>query len=99
MELAIKLLTILGLGAIELWAAIPAGLALQLHPVSAGITAAVGAVLGVFVVVLLGGRVRTWLIQRHGGQKKTGRNGLIYRVWSRYGVAGLVLQRRIIEVE
>ena len=91
MELAIKLLTVLGLGAIELWAAIPAGLALQLHPVAVGITAAVGAILGVFVVVLLGERVRTWLVQRHGGQTEKGRNGLIYRVWRRYGVVGLGL--------
>lgn len=91
MELAIKLLTILSLGAIELWAAIPAGLALQLHPVAVGITAAIGAMLGALVVVLLGERVRTWLMQRHGGKEEKGRHGLIYRIWDHYGVIGLGL--------
>ncbi|MBI5878250.1 MAG: small multi-drug export protein [Chloroflexi bacterium] len=91
MELVIKLLTILGLGAIELWAAIPAGLALQLHPVSVGITAAIGAMLGALVVVLFGERVRTWLAQRHGRKEEKGRRGLIYRIWRRYGVIGLGL--------
>lgn len=91
MELVIKLLTVLGLGALELWAAIPAGLALKLHPVAVGITAAIGAMLGVLAVVLLGDRVRTWLVRRHGKQEEKGRNGLIYRIWDRYGVVGLGL--------
>ena len=58
MELVIKLLTVLGLGALELWAAIPAGLALELHPIAVGIAAAAGAILGALAVALLGGRVR-----------------------------------------
>jgi hypothetical protein len=40
MELVIKLLTVFGLGVLELWAAIPAGLALDLHPIAVCITAA-----------------------------------------------------------
>ena len=91
MELVIKLLTILGLGAVELWAAVPAGLALQLHPVAVAVTAAIGAMLGTMVVVLLGERMRSWLVQRHGGKEEKGRHGLIYRVWHRYGVIGLGL--------
>ena len=70
MELVIKLLTILSLGAIALWAAIPAGLALQIQPMAIGITAAIGAMLGALVVVLLGKRLRTWLAQRHGASEK-----------------------------
>ena len=91
MELVLKLLTILSLGVIALWAAIPAGLALQVHPVAVGITAAIGAMLGALVVVLLGERVRTWLAQRHGRKEKKGRHGLIYRIWQCYGVVGLGL--------
>jgi GNAT superfamily N-acetyltransferase len=41
MEIAIKLLTVLGLGAAELWVAIPTGFVLKLHPVLVGSTAAV----------------------------------------------------------
>jgi membrane protein YqaA with SNARE-associated domain len=91
MELVLKLLTILSLGVIALWAAIPAGLALQVHPVAVGITAAIGAMLGALVVVLLGERVRTWLAQRHGRKEERGRHGLIYRIWQCYGVVGLGL--------
>lgn len=89
--LVIKLLSVLGLGAIELWAAIPAGLALHFHPVVVGATAAAGAVLGALVVTLLGERVRVWLVRRHDGKNKERQHGLIHRAWHRYGVAGLGL--------
>ncbi len=56
-----KLLTVFGLGMIELWAAIPTALALQLHPVMTGLAAALGAMTGVVLVVLMGERVRAWL--------------------------------------
>lgn len=90
-KLVMKLLTVLGLGAIELWAAIPAGLALRLHPMAVGITAAIGAMVGALVVVLLGERVRTWLVRRRGGKEGKERHRLIYRIWHRYGVIGLGL--------
>lgn len=91
MELVIKLLTVFALSAIELWATIPAGLALQLHPLIVGITAATGAMLGALAVILLGERVRTWLMQRHGSKEEQGQPGLISRIWHRYGVIGLGL--------
>ncbi len=46
-----KLLTVFGLGMIELWAAIPTALALQLHPVMTGLAAALGAMTGIVLVV------------------------------------------------
>lgn len=91
MQLVTKLLTVLGLGAVELWAAIPAGLALRLHPVAIGSVAAIGAILGSLVIVLLGGRVRTWLVRRHGRTGEKGRPGRIEKIWNRYGVIGLGL--------
>lgn len=91
MELMIKLLMVLGLGAIELWAAIPTGLALQLHPLITGIVAAIGAMMGALVVLMLGERIRTWLVRRHNGESEWGRHGRIYRIWHRYGVIGLGL--------
>ena len=87
----IKLLTVFLLGAIELWAAIPAGLALKLHPLATGATAVVGALFGAVVVVLLGERVRAWLVRLRGGKEENTRCGRIYRIWQRYGVAGLGL--------
>lgn len=90
MELMIKLLIVLGLGAIELWVAIPTGFVLQLHPLVTGIMAASGAILGMLVVLAIGERIRTWLIRRHSGKEDL-HNGRIYSIWNRYGVAGLGL--------
>ncbi len=89
MVITVQLLTALGLAAQELWAAIPAGLAPQLHPVSVGFTAAIGAKLGALVVVLPGERPRTWLVHRHGRKTEKGPQGAIHKIWSRYGVTGL----------
>ncbi len=91
MELTVKFLTVLGLGVLELWAAIPAGLAMRLHPVSVGIAAAAGAMLSALTVILLGERVRTWLVQRHGKKEEGGRHEALQKVWRRYGVIGLGL--------
>ncbi len=79
------------LGAVELWAAIPAGLTLQLHPVAVGVAAAIGAIVGAVAVVVLGERVRSWLLRRHQGNKGDKQHRVIYRVWDRYGVVGLGL--------
>ena len=87
----LRLLTIIALGAVELWAAIPAGLALKATPVVVGVAAAGGAMLGVLVVVLLGEHVRHWLAGRHRGERATGSHGLIRAIWDRYGVIGLGL--------
>jgi membrane protein YqaA with SNARE-associated domain len=86
-----RLLTIFALGALELWAAIPAGLALKVNPVLVGVGAAAGAMLGVLVVVLLGERVRQWLAGRQRRGSAAGSHGLIRRISDRYGVIGLGL--------
>ena len=90
MEILLKVLAVLGLGAVELWTAIPAGLALHLHPLLTGVVSAVGAILGVMVILVVGGRVRAWLLRRFGGGEKR-QHGRIYRIWVRYGVVGLGL--------
>lgn len=91
MELVASILTVFTLGVVELWAAIPAGLALQLHPLAVSMAAAAGAMLGVFLVALPGARARRWLLQRHGKGHGGDRRAGIDRVWTRYGVAGLGL--------
>lgn len=85
------MLAVLGLGAVELWAAIPAGLALQLHPLVVGAMTDIGAIMGMLVILIVGGRIRTWLLQRHGEKNKDREHGRITRLWARYGVAGLGL--------
>lgn len=90
MEILIKLLTVLGLGAVSLWAAIPAGLALQLGALVTGITSAIGAILGVLVILVLGERIRR-LMHRNYCEVKEGHRGRMCGIRERYGVAGLGL--------
>ncbi|VVB93531.1 Putative small multi-drug export protein [uncultured archaeon] len=89
MELIIKLLTVFCLGALELWVAIPAGIALNLHPLLAGITAGAGAIVSVIIILMPGKRIRTWLMRnrKNGGMK----HSRLYIIWARYGAAGLGL--------
>jgi hypothetical protein len=90
-EQILKLLSVIALATIELWAAIPAGLALGLNPLLVGLGAAVGAILGALVVVLVGGRLRSWLVRRYSGKKAKQNPGLISKIWQRFGLIGLGL--------
>lgn len=77
----------LGIAVVELWAAVPAGLALGLpSPVVWAATFA-GAMLGIIVVVLAGDRLRTWLVERFG-HGAAGEGGRWRRFWDRYGLIG-----------
>ncbi|GAB6931859.1 small multi-drug export protein [Calditerricola satsumensis] len=91
MELLIRFLTVVGIGAVELWAAIPAGLAFRLPPVLTGIASALGAIGGAILVIVLGDRARTWILNIRGGKGSRKKNGVLYRIWNRYGVIGLGL--------
>ena len=88
MKLLWKLVTIFALGVAELWAAAPAGVLMRLNPFLVCAVAALGAVAGGAVVILLGERVKAWLQRRRQGEKLEKKRGLLYRVWLRYGVAG-----------
>ncbi len=91
LELPMRLLVVLGLGALDLWLAFPAGIALELHPLAVSSAAAVGAVLGAGLVLVLGERARALIMRlRRAGDTGT-RHGRIYGVWDRYGVVGLGL--------
>jgi hypothetical protein len=86
-----SLLAVFGLGSFELWVAVPAGLALQLHPVTISTTAALGAIMGIVVVIVTGDGLRTWLLRRFRGGSEDRPQGQIARLWTRYGVVGLGL--------
>lgn len=87
MELGIKFITVTGLGIIELWAAIPTGTALKLHPLLNGIASALGAIIGAVLVIYFGGRLRMWLLRKKQRAEKN--KGRIYTIWEKYGVIGL----------
>ena len=85
----LKFITTLGLGILELWAAIPAGLAMGLHPALVGLASAAGSVIGAALIVLPGARLREWLLRKRTGPEK--QRSRIYRIWDKYGVVGLGL--------
>lgn len=87
----IKLATVFGLGMVELWVAIPTGLVLGLHPVVTGVIAAIGAIIGVLIVLVLGENIRNWVFLRYFGENDDDQHGRIYHIWIRYGVVGLGL--------
>ena len=94
MELVLKILTVFGIGVLELLAAVPAGFALGLHPVWVGVASSCGALVGLIGIMLLGEGVRVWILRLHGrrGEVSGGKNkGLVHRIWVRYGVIGLGL--------
>jgi hypothetical protein len=94
MELVIKILTVFGVGVLELLAAIPTGFALGLHPVWVGVASTCGALVGEVSIVLLGGSVRSWILRIHGKRHLDSveeNKGLVHRIWTRYGVIGLGL--------
>jgi membrane protein DedA with SNARE-associated domain len=87
--MALKFFTTIGLGILELWAAIPAGFAMGLHPVLVGLASGIGSVIGAVLIILPGARLREWLLRKKASPEK--QKGRIYRIWDRYGVAGLGL--------
>lgn len=91
MSLALQLLTVFGLGAVELWAAFPAGLAFGLSPMVVGVVTGAGALAGVVVIVYPGDRLRAWLVRRYSRPGKSESMSRATRLWERYGVIGVGL--------
>jgi hypothetical protein len=87
MGAVLQLLGVAAIAVVELWAAVPAGIAMGLPAPLVWAATFCGALVGITVVVLAGDRLRTWLVDRfgHGGAREGGR---LRRVWDRYGVIG-----------
>jgi hypothetical protein len=87
----IKYLTVLGLGAAEIWVAVPTGLAMRLGPVHTGILTAIGGILGVLIAILIGEPLRRRVVRRFGLTPTKGRYQRLFNIWQRYGIIGLGL--------
>jgi hypothetical protein len=71
--------------------AIPAGMALNLPPLVAAVTAWASYTAGVLLIVLVGAPLRQWIIKRFNISLEHDPKKLFWRVWDRFGLAGLAL--------
>jgi hypothetical protein len=86
-SVVLQFLSVAAIAVVELWAAVPAGIAMGLPAPLVWAATVCGALLGIAVVVVAGDRLRTWLVDRfgHGGAREGGR---LRGLWDRYGVIG-----------
>jgi len=77
------------LGALDLWAAIPAGLVLGLPPVLSSVAATSGGLLGAVLVTIAGERLQRWLYSQRWFNKRRER---VEPLWNRYGLIGVAFQ-------
>lgn len=87
MGAVLQVLAVAAIAFVELWAAVPAGIAMGLPAPLVAAATFCGALLGITVVVVAGDRMRSWLLRRlgHGSAREGGR---LRKVWDRYGVIG-----------
>ncbi len=89
MRLLLALPLTVALGALDLWAAIPAGLVLGLPPVLSGVAATSGGLLGAILVTIVGEQLQRWLYRLRWFYKRRER---VERLWNRYGLIGVAFQ-------
>lgn len=85
----LKLLTVAGLASFEVYAAIPAGFAFGLSPWLIFAASVTGGVIGVFVAAFLGDNIRRFFLGNKPPKQAKPNTGIIYRIWSKYGIIGL----------
>lgn len=85
------ILSTFGLAFFYFIAAIPAGVALNLSPLVAALTAWASYSAGVALVILIGAPLRNWLMKRFNISTERDPTKLIWRIWDRYGLIGLSL--------
>ena len=91
MDILTGTILVFGAGILELWAAIPLGLAINLNPVIIGTASALGAILAALLVITVGDRIRERIIKWRYGENKDLESGRFYNIWNKYGIVGLGL--------
>lgn len=85
-----KYISVFLIGILELWGAIPTGLALKLNPLYVATVSAVGAITSALLVLIIGEPLRKWIMSlKKTNLDKT--NGKLKRIWEKYGIIGLCL--------
>jgi membrane protein YqaA with SNARE-associated domain len=85
----LKIFTVAGLASFEIYAAIPAGFAFGLSPVTIGFASIIGGLAGVFVTAFLGDKIRHLFSKYKKKKEVNPKTGLVYRIWNKYGIVGL----------
>jgi hypothetical protein len=80
-------LAVFAVAIIEIWFAVPTGLALGLPAPVIWVMTVAGAIVSVSMVASTGDALRSFLVRRRG-KDWPDRTGRIYGVWVRYGVPG-----------
>lgn len=85
-----KCLTVYIIGILELWGAVPAGLAFRLNPVAVALVSAAGAMTGAFLVLIVGEPLRKWILsfKKTNPEKEKGK---LKPLLDKYGIPGLCL--------
>jgi hypothetical protein len=78
-------------GIVELWLAVPTGIALKLNPILIVLVSASSSILAVLIVAFLGDSIRNRFIAWRYGEDKKFETRRIHDVWNKYGVVGLGL--------
>lgn len=78
-------------GVVELWLAVPTGIALKLNPILIVAVSASSSILAVLIVAFLGDSIRNRFIAWRYGEDKKFETSRIHDVWNKYGVVGLGL--------
>ena len=89
MDVITGTLLVFGAGILELWAAIPLGLAIKLNPIIIGVASALGAILAAFLVTTVGDSIRERVIKWRYGENKDLKDSKYYKIWNKYGIIGL----------
>ena len=85
----LKVLTVAGLASFEIYAAIPAGFAFGLSPLTIFLATISGGLAGVFVTAFLGDKLRQLFTKNRKGKEPKPKKGIGYRIWEKYGLIGL----------
>jgi membrane protein YqaA with SNARE-associated domain len=86
-----KILTVAGLATFEMYAAIPAGFALDLSPWAIFFAALAGGITGVFVAAFLGEKIEKFVSRFRKPAKVSNKKKptLAHKLWEKYGIVGL----------
>lgn len=85
-----KYVSVFLVGILELWGAVPTGLAFKLNPVLVVVFSAIGASTGAYLVLIIGEPLRKWLLTFKKANLHNS-NSKINGVWDKYGMPGLCL--------